>query len=201
MKPIKSPFFAALLVAIAMPTLVTAQDHPTHEHPSKQKSKQEHPGKAVHAGNSVLAKAAADGRFSKFVAAVEAAGLSEKLQGDGPFTIFAPTDEAFDKLPKGMLADLMAPANQARLAGLLANCVVPGKLGADAIKTMKATNVNGQDLALVVADGHSTVDGANVIGDELMAGNGVIHAIDAVLVPSAPVEHPEKAAPKDHPGH
>jgi len=197
MKPLKSLCFAALLVAFLIPA--AAADHPTHEHPKKKALIKERP--ALPLDDGILAKAASDGRFTKFIAAVKAAGLTEKLQGEGPFTIFAPTDEAFSKLEKGTLADLMQPANQARLAGLLGNHVVPGKLSAEAVKTMKATNVGGRDLELKVAEDHWRVDGAKVIGEELQAGNGVIHAIDTVLMPPAPVEHSEKAAPKDHPGH
>lgn len=206
MKFLKLPFLAAFLVAFVIPSIAMAQDHPS-EHPSKEKVAKEHPSHSEHpskdkfAENGVLAIAAADGRFTKFVAAIKAADLSGKLQGEGPFTIFAPTDEAFAKLEKGTLADLMEPANQAQLAGLLANCVVPGKLSAESFKTMKATNFNGRDLELMLVDGHCTVDGANVVGKELNAGNGVIHAIDSVLMPPALVEHPKNSAPKDHPGH
>jgi len=204
MKPFKPLLLSvAMIVAVAFPGLAAAQDHPSNEHPasSEHPSKAEHPGKTSHADDGVLAKAAADGRFTKFVAAVEAAGLSERLQGNGPYTIFAPTDEAFARLPEGALADLMKPANRALLVGLIGNHVVPGKLSADAFKNMKATNIDGHDLVIKSSHKKWTVDGVQVIGDELEAGNGVIHVVDAVLVPSKPVEHPEKAAPKDHPGH
>lgn len=192
-------FLATLLVAFAV--AASAQEHPAGERIAKEHPGVEHPVAPPHAGDGVLARAAADGRFARFLAAVEAAGLAGKLQGEGPFTVFAPTDEAFAKLPAGALDDLMAPANRARLAGLLGNHVVLGRLAAGDIKTMKAANVNGADLEIVIADGRVMVGGAQVVGDELTAGNGVIHAIDTVLVPAPPDEHPERAKPKDHPGH
>ncbi len=197
MKTLRLLALAALLVAAATVSVALAQEHPTAEHPSAPKQA----AAPAHAADGVLAAAAADGRFTKFLAAVKAAGLTDKLQGDGPFTVFAPTDEAFAKLPAGTLDDLMAPAGKARLAGLLANHVIPGKLLAGKMKTMKAANVNGQDLAITVNDGQVTVDGAKVVGKELDAGNGVVHAIDTVLVPSEPVKDPDQAKPKDHPGH
>lgn len=179
-------FIAALVAALAFHG-VQAQEHPSSAMPAA-------------ATNDILTAAAADTSLSTFVAAVKAAGLTEKLSGKGPFTVFAPTNAAFARLPKGELDDLMAPANKARLAGMLACHVVPGQLAASAMKTMKATNVSGQDLDIEVHDGAMMVDSAHVVGGELKAANGVIHKIDMVIMPKeAPA--PETAKPKDHPGH
>lgn len=184
-----SRFLLIVLVVIAgAPSGALAQEHPT---------KMEHPAKP----GDILGIAAGAGNFKTFVTAVKAAGLVEKLQGEGPFTIFAPTDEAFAKLPEGTLEDLLQPANKARLAGLLACHVVPGKLMAADIKTMRATNVNGQDLNIMVHGGTVTVDDAKVVKADLVASNGVIHGIDSVIVPAPPAGKAESEKPKDHPAH
>ena len=124
----------------------------------------------------------------------------DKLASEGPFTVFAPTDEAFAKLPDGALDDLLKPANKSKLAGILANHVVPGKLMAADVKTMKATNVSGQDLAIEVHDGAVMVDGARVVQADLAADNGVIHTIDTVIMPKSDTG-PKSDKPKDHPAH
>ena len=123
------------------------------------------------------------GNFSTLVTAIKAAGLVETLQGPGPFTVFAPTDAAFAKLPQGTLEDLLKPENKAKLAGILTYHVVPGKVMAADVKTMKAETVNGQELDIKVADGHVTVNHAKVTKTDVAASNGVIHVIDSVLMP------------------
>ena len=155
------------------------------------------------AGTSdLIGVAAADGEFKTFLAAVEAAGLTEKLRGKGPFTVFAPTDAAFAKLPEGVLADLLKPANKAQLAGVLADHVVPGVLMAADIITMKATAVSGRDLGIAKVDeGFVLVGDAKVVKADIVADNGVIHAIDAVIIPEAAAHAPATDTPKDHPGH
>ena len=178
-----------------------AQEHPTTraEHPGKASL----PGKAelqAHAGD-LLAFASSAGDLGTFVTAVKAAGLADRLQGKGPFTVFAPTDAAFAKLPEGTLESLLEPANRAKLAGILGAHVVPGKLMAKDVKTMKATNVNGQDLAVKVHDGAVTVAGARVVQTDLAASNGVIHAIDTVIMPQAEAKKKPSNKPKDHPAH
>ena len=188
MKTNRPLFLAVLLVAAGALPAAQAQDHPAKT--AKPAS-----------GNDIVAIASGADDFKTLVTAIEAAGLVETLQGEGPFTVFAPTDEAFAKLPDGALEDLLKPANKAQLAGILACHVVPGKIMAADMKTMKATNVSGQDLHIEVADGVVTVDGAKVIKADIVAGNGVIHVIDTVIIPTAPVEAPETAKPKDHPGH
>ncbi len=131
----------------------------------------------------IVAVASGAGNFKTLVAAVKAAGLVETLQGTGPFTVFAPTDEAFAKLPKGTLDDLLKPENKAKLAGILTYHVLSGKVMAADVKTMKAKTVNGQTLDVVAEDGKVTVNKAKVSAADVVASNGVIHAIDTVLMP------------------
>jgi len=131
----------------------------------------------------IVAVAEGAGKFTTLCAAVKAAGLVETLQGKGPFTVFAPTDEAFAKLPKGALEDLLKPENKKKLADILTYHVLAGKVMAADVKTMEAETVNGQKLSLVVEDGKVTVNKAKVIMADVAASNGVIHAIDTVLMP------------------
>jgi uncharacterized surface protein with fasciclin (FAS1) repeats len=143
---------------------------------------------SIHAGSTVRDKdlvsvAIEAGSFKTLVAAVQAAGLVETLQGAGPFTVFAPTDEAFAKLPPGAVENLLEPRNKDRLTALLTYHVVPGKVMAADVTTMMAKTVNGQSLSIAVANGSVTVDGARVITTDIAAGNGVIHVIDSVIMP------------------
>ena len=131
----------------------------------------------------IVAVAEGAGKFTTLCAAVKAAGLVETLQGKGPFTVFAPTDEAFAKLPKGTLEDLLKPENKEKLAGILTYHVLAGKVMAADVKTMEAKTVNGQKLNLAAEDGKVTVNKAKVIMADVAASNGVIHAIDTVLMP------------------
>jgi len=122
------------------------------------------------------------GSFTTLVAAVQAAGLVETLKGEGPFTVFAPTDEAFAALPEGTVEALLAdiPA----LTDILLYHVVPGKvMAADVVNLTSAATVQGSDLAIVVEDGKVMINGVNVITADIEASNGVIHVIDAVLIP------------------
>jgi transforming growth factor-beta-induced protein len=132
----------------------------------------------------IVAVASGAGSFNTLVAAVKAAGLVETLQGTGPFTVFAPTDDAFAKLPKGTVEDLLKPENKQKLVAILTYHVVSGKVMAVDVKTMKAKSVNGKELSLVVADGKVTVDKANVVKADVAAKNGVIHVIDTVMLPN-----------------
>ena len=140
-------------------------------------------------------------RKGRFDPAKALAFLVETLQGEGPFTVFAPTDEAFAKLPAGTVEDLLKPENKAKLVAILTYHVVPGKIMAADVKTMKAKTVNGQELSIKVEDGTVTVDNAGVVKTDVAAANGVIHVIDAVVLPPAPAKDPAKAKPKDHPAH
>jgi uncharacterized surface protein with fasciclin (FAS1) repeats len=189
----------ALLVAIAAVPMTHAQEHPTSNKPSVKAEKPTMDKVALDA-DSIVGVASEAGNLGTFVTAVKAAGLTGKLQEEGPFTIFAPTDEAFAKLPEGALEDLLKPANRSKLAGILACHVVPGKLLAKDVKTMKATNVSGQDLDIEVHDGAVTVDGAKVVEADLVADNGVIHVIDRVIMPKDDAKSTSDK-PKDHPAH
>jgi uncharacterized surface protein with fasciclin (FAS1) repeats len=137
------------------------------------------------APGDIVAVASSAGSFKTLVAAVKAAGLVETLQGKGPFTVFAPTDDAFAKLPAGTLADLLKPENKQKLAAILTYHVVPGKVMAADVKTMKVKTVNGQELSIKVEAGKVMVDNANVVKTDVAASNGVIHVIDAVLLPKS----------------
>ncbi len=137
------------------------------------------------ANNDIVAVASSAGSFNTLVAAVKAAGLVETLQGTGPFTVFAPTDEAFAKLPQGTVEDLLKPENKEKLVAILTYHVVAGKVMAADVKTMKAKTVNGQLLDVKVADGAVTVDNAKVVKTDVAASNGVIHVIDTVVLPKA----------------
>lgn len=143
----------------------------------------------AHAGDKaapgdIVVVASGAGSFNTLVAAVKAAGLVETLQGDGPFTVFAPTDDAFAKLPSGTVENLLKPENKDQLVAILTYHVVAGKVMANDVKTMKAKTVNGKELTIVVADGKVTVDKANVVKTDVAAENGVIHVIDAVMLPN-----------------
>ena len=138
---------------------------------------------AAPAGENVVAIAAGNTDFSTLVAAVKAAGLVDTLNGAGPFTIFAPTNAAFEKLPKGTVEDLLKPENKAQLTAILTYHVIAGKVMAADVKTMMAKTVQGGSLAIKVADG-VTVDGAKVMKTDIVGTNGVIHVIDSVLMPN-----------------
>jgi len=125
-----------------------------------------------------------NGSFKTLVAAVQAADLVDVLKGKGPFTVFAPTDEAFAKLPAGTVDMLLKPENKDKLVAILTYHVVPGKvMAADVVKLNKATTVQGQDVMIKVANGAVMVDGANVVATDVKASNGVIHVIDQVIMP------------------
>ncbi len=123
------------------------------------------------------------GQFKTLVAAVQAAGLVETLQGTGPFTVFAPTDDAFAKLPAGTVESLLKPENKAKLAAILKYHVVAGTVMAADVKTGKVKSVQGQELTFLVKDGAVTVDAAKVVKTDIAASNGVIHVIDSVILP------------------
>jgi uncharacterized surface protein with fasciclin (FAS1) repeats len=126
------------------------------------------------------------GSFKTLVAAVKAAGLVETLKGEGPFTVFAPTDEAFAKLPKGTVEDLLKPENKDKLVDILTYHVVSGKVMSAAVKLDKATAVNKKEIKLAVKDGKLTLnDSAKVATADIEASNGVIHVIDTVILPPA----------------
>lgn len=132
----------------------------------------------------IVDTAVSAGKFSTLVAAVKAAGLVETLKGEGPFTVFAPTDEAFAKIPAATIQDLLKPENKAKLASILTYHVVSGRVtAADVVKLTSAKTVNGQTVTIKVADGKVMVDGANVIKTDIECKNGVVHVIDSVIMP------------------
>jgi len=118
------------------------------------------------------------------VAAVKAAGLVETLSGAGPFTVFAPTNAAFEKLPKGTVESLLTPEKKADLTGILTYHVVPGSVKAADLKDgQMVKTVNGKELKVTIKDGKVMINGALVTAADLVAGNGVVHVIDAVVLP------------------
>jgi len=142
------------------------------------------PAAAAQSAGTIVDVAAGNPQFSTLVAAIKAAGLVETLNGTGPFTVFAPTNEAFAKLPAGTLDDLLKPENKAKLASILTYHVVSGKvLAADAVKLDKAKTVNGAEADINVAGGTVTIDGATITATDVAASNGVIHVIDTVMLP------------------
>jgi uncharacterized surface protein with fasciclin (FAS1) repeats len=132
---------------------------------------------------TIVEVASANPDFSTLVAAVSAAGLVETLSGEGPFTVFAPTNEAFAALPAGVLDALLLPENKDALVKILTYHVVPGTVLAADIKDGDVATVEGQNVTLSTANG-VTVNGATVLTADVLADNGVIHVIDAVLVPA-----------------
>jgi uncharacterized surface protein with fasciclin (FAS1) repeats len=141
--------------------------------------------KTCASGKDIVAVAAGAENFKTLVSAVKAAGLVETLQGAGPFTVFAPTDEAFSKLPAGTLESLLKPENKDKLIAILKYHVVPGKVLAADVKTGDVKTVEGQSVKLVVSAEGVTVDNAKVIKTDVPAENGVIHVIDTVIIPKA----------------
>jgi transforming growth factor-beta-induced protein len=133
----------------------------------------------------IVDTAVADGRFTTLVAAVDAAGLVDALKGEGPFTVFAPTDDAFAALPEGTVEELLKPENKQALTDILLYHVVEGKvMAADVTGLTSATTLLGKDIAIKVDMGNVYINDAKVIITDIETSNGVIHVIDAVLLPS-----------------
>jgi len=132
----------------------------------------------------IVDTAVAAGSFKTLAAALQAAGLVETLKGKGPFTVFAPTDAAFAKLPAGTVEDLLKPENKAKLTAILTYHVVPGRvMAAEAGKLPSAKTVNGASLTIKAMGGKVMVDNATVTTADIAASNGVIHVIDSVVLP------------------
>ena len=130
--------------------------------------------------------AASNPDFSTLVAAVKAAGLVDALKGDGPLTVFAPTNDAFAKLPEGTVEDLLKPENKDKLIAVLTYHVVPGEVkAADVVTVDSATSLQGQDIQVKVEGEKVMVDNAQVVATDIEASNGVIHVIDTVILPAA----------------
>ena len=130
----------------------------------------------------IVEAAMAAGQFKTLVAAVQAAGLAETLKGSGPFTVFAPSDAAFAKLPPGTVEALLQ--DKEKLAAVLTYHVVPGRVtAADVVKLSEAKTVNGKSVKIMTSGGKVMIDGATVVTPDVMASNGVIHVIDTVILP------------------
>ena len=137
--------------------------------------------------HDIVDTATAAGSFTSLVAAVAAAGLVETLKGDGPFTVFAPTDDAFAKLPAGTVDELLKPENQTKLTEILTYHVVSGKVLSKDVagKTMQVKSVQGEELSIDATEGVKVND-ATVTTADIEASNGVIHIIDTVIMPPVP---------------
>nr|WP_231564689.1 fasciclin domain-containing protein [Paracoccus halophilus] len=140
---------------------------------------------AQDATTDIVDTAVAAGDFTTLVAAVQAAGLVETLKGEGPFTVFAPTDAAFSALPEGTVDTLLKPESKDQLVAILTYHVVPGKvMSTDITAGMTAATVQGGEVTFTLEDG-VRVNDANVVTADIMASNGVIHVIDKVIMPPA----------------
>lgn len=148
--------------------------------------------KADGSSKNIVQTAASVGKFKTLIAAAQAAGLADTLQGDGPFTVFAPTDEAFSKLPKGTVESLLKSENREKLAAILKYHVVPGKISlSKALEAGAGKTVLGPSLKIKFADGRVQIGTASLVAADVSASNGTIHVIDSVLLPPAA---PEAAA-------
>lgn len=163
-----------LMTSVALfATLFTLGAHAAHHEEGKMEDK---PG--------IVEIAAGNEDFSTLVAALKAAGLVDVLSGEGPFTVFAPTNAAFEKLPEGTVESLLKPENKQKLTDVLTYHVVSGKVYAsDVVKLSEATTVQGSTIEITASDDGVMVDNANVVTTDIKASNGVIHVIDSVILP------------------
>lgn len=140
----------------------------------------------VNPEKDIVETAVAAGSFQTLVAAVKAAGLVETLQSEGPFTVFAPTDGAFAKLPAGTVESLLKPENREKLVSILTYHVVPGRLMAsDVVGSSYLKTVQGQMIKISTKEGKAMVDGATILKTDIGTSNGVIHVIDSVILPES----------------
>lgn len=159
----------ALIVGFAISAVAVADHHGMKKEPAAD----------------IIDVAVSAGQFTTLAAALDAAGLIETLKGDGPFTVFAPTDAAFEKLPAGTVESLLKPENMDQLVAILTYHVVPGNIMAsDVVKLDGATTVNGADIEILAAEGSVKIDDATVVMTDIVASNGVIHVIDSVILPN-----------------
>lgn len=181
-----SVYAICLLVAACgggMPEDARAPDEPVAT-PAEAEEPTDAPAEEAAATGDIVEVAASAGSFEKLVAAVRAAGLVDTLKGEGPFTVFAPSDEAFAKLPDGALEDLLKPENEAKLKAVLTYHVVPGKvMSRDVVGMSSAKTVQGSELPIVVDGDTVKVGEARVVKADIEASNGVIHVIDTVVMP------------------
>lgn len=140
--------------------------------------------KTMEAKADIVDTAVKAGKFNTLVAAVKAAGLVETLKGEGPFTVFAPTDEAFSKIPKETIQELLKPESKEKLTAILTYHVVPGKvMAADVVKVKEAKTANGKSVKVTVSEEGVMIGKAKVVKTDIECGNGVIHIIDSVIMP------------------
>jgi len=164
-------FSLALVLAVAVSTQLTLAGDCKYSKANKPKD--------------IVDTAVAAGNFKTLAAALKAADLIETLKGKGPFTVFAPTDKAFGKLPKGTVEELLKPENKEKLTSILTYHVVPGRvMAADVVKLSKAKTVQGSNVKIRVKDGKVYLDKALVTATDIKAVNGVIHVIDSVILPN-----------------
>lgn len=135
--------------------------------------------------SDIVDTAVAAGDFTTLAAALQAGGLVDTLKGDGPFTVFAPTDAAFAKLPEGTIEMLLMPENKDKLVEILTYHVVPGKVkAADVVTLSSAATANGSDVSIRVEDQSVFINDARVVATDIWASNGVIHVVDTVILPN-----------------
>ena len=160
--------FAAAALVLGSAGAVQAQQEMASEAPSMD----------------IVETAVAAGQFNTLAAALKAAGLVETLQSEGPFTVFAPTDEAFAKLPEGTVESLLKPENKDQLVAILTYHVVPGEyMASDVVGMDSATTVAGDDVSFTVAENGAMINDANIVKTDIRTSNGVIHVIDSVILP------------------
>lgn len=171
----------SLLLAIALIGCGSASSEPA---PSETSSTSSSSGSEATASD-IVDTAVGAGSFTTLVAAVQAAGLEDTLRGPGPFTVFAPTDAAFAALPEGTVENLLLPENRDTLTAILTYHVVSGRvMAADAASLSSAPTVNGASAPIAPSDaGGLTIGGANIVTTDIECSNGVIHVIDAVMMP------------------
>ena len=164
----------ALLAQLAVAATFAVAGHHGEKHGEKK------------AEADIVDTAVQAGQFETLAAALDAAGLVGTLKGEGPFTVFAPTDAAFAKLPAGTVENLLKPENKDQLIAILTYHVVPGRVAAaDVVKLSEATTVNGADVAIEVDGDSVMVDNATVIATDIETSNGIIHVIDTVILPAS----------------
>ena len=181
---------AAIVAVLALGNIASAQSAKKMEEQagSAAKKMDEHAGSAKKAmmgeKADIVDTAVKAGKFTTLVAAVKAAGLVETLKGEGPFTVFAPNDEAFGKIPAEKIQELLKPENKDKLKSILTYHVVPGKvMAADVVKLEEAKTANGEMVKIEASDDGVMINDSKVLKTDIECGNGVIHVIDTVLMP------------------
>ena len=162
-----------ITIMLAVPSIVFAGGHGYSKDQSGAMNKKD-----------IVDTARSAGSFDTLVAAVQAAGLTDTLKSEGPFTVFAPTDDAFAKLPAGTVEELLRPENKAKLQSILTYHVVAGKvMSKDAVKLTSAKTVNGESFQIRKGGNGLMVDDATVVKADIVTSNGIIHVIDRVIMP------------------